>query len=296
MRKRRKSFLWAALLIIMALTAGTAFGETKGALAAKEGEARVYDLADLFSDEEEEWLSEEAGRLRERMEMDAAIVTTDDNDGSAEEFADGFYEAAGFGTGEDHSGILFLIDMDNRELYLSTEGRMLRYMTDSRVEAVLDDVYGYAADQDYYGAAMAFLEDVERCYENGIAKNQYNYDTETGKISRYHSLEWYEILFALAVAAVCGGTAAAGVVRSYGLRGENVRMAVNFKLSYRKDSAFTLGNILADVLLGTYVTRQLIASAGNNNRSGGGGFSGGGRTSTHRSGSGRSHGGGGRKF
>ena len=55
-----------------------------------------------------------------------------------------------------------------------------------------------------------------KCYSNGISRDQYNYDTETGKISRYHHLEWYEILIALGVAAVCGGTAVASVLRSYG--------------------------------------------------------------------------------
>ena len=62
----------------------------------------------------------------------------------------------GFGTGSDQSGILFLIDMDNRELYISTNGQMIRYMTDSRINDVLDDVYNYAADADYYGAAAAW--------------------------------------------------------------------------------------------------------------------------------------------
>lgn len=71
--------------------------------------------------------------------------------------------------------------MDNRELYISTTGQMIRYMTDSRIEDVLDDVYGYASDADYYGAASAFLADTETCYANGISKDQYNYDTETGK-------------------------------------------------------------------------------------------------------------------
>ena len=202
----------------------------------------------------------------------------------------------GFGTGSDHSGILFLIDMDNRELYISTNGQMIRYMTDSRINDVLDDVYNYAADADYYGAAAAFLTDTEKCYSNGISRDQYNYDTETGKISRYHHLEWYEILIALGVAAVCGGTAVASVLRSYGLHGEDKRMAANFKLSYRRDSRFTMGNVLADALLTSYITQQVIQTQKNNRPvSGGGSFSGGGRSSTHSYG-GSSHGGGGRKF
>lgn len=186
--------------------------------------------------------------------------------------------------------------MDNRELYISTTGQMIRYMTDSRIEDVLDDVYGYASDADYYGAASAFLADTETCYANGISKDQYNYDTETGKISRYHHLEWYEILFAIGIAAVCGGAAVASVLRSYSLHGEDKRMAANFKLSYRRDSRFTMGNILADALLTSYITQQVIASQKNNRPgAGGGSFSGGGRSSTHSYG-GNSHGGGGRKF
>ena len=193
------------------------------------------------------------------------------------------------------SGILFLIDMDNRELYISTNGQMIRYMTDSRIDDVLDDVYNYAADADYYGAAAAFLTDTEKCYSNGISRDQYNYDTETGKISRYHHLEWYEILIALGVAALCGGAAVASVLRSYSLHGEDKRMAANFKLSYRRDSRFTMGNVLADALLTSYITQQVIQTQKNRPSSGGGSFSGGGRSSTHSYG-GSSRGGGGRKF
>ena len=229
------------------------------------------------------------------MKMEAVIVTTEENSDSAQVFADGFYMEGGFGTGSDHSGILFLIDMGNRELYISTNGQMIRYMTDSRIDDVLDDVYNYAADADYYGAAAAFLTDTEKCYSNGISRDQYNYDTETGKISRYHHLDWYEILIALGVAAVCGGTAVASVLRSYGLHGEDKRMAANFKLSYRRDSRFTMGNVLADALLTSYITQQVIQTQKNRPSSGGGSFSGGGRSSTHSYG-GSSRGGGGRKF
>ena len=147
-------------------------------------------MADLFTDEEEKQLSEQAQVLSDTMKMEAVIVTTEENSDSAQVFADGFYMEGGFGTGSDRSGILFLIDMDNRELYISTNGQMIRYMTDSRINEVLDDVYNYAADADYYGAAAAFLTDTEKCYSNGISRDQYNYDTETGKISRYHHIEW----------------------------------------------------------------------------------------------------------
>lgn len=80
-------------------------------------------------------------------------------------------------------------------------------------------------------------------------------------ISRYRSVRWYwKALFALAAAAACGGFAVLGVVREYNMRDEESRMEANFKLSYRKDSAFRLGNRVTDLLIGSYVTQQVIAS------------------------------------
>ena len=125
------------------------------------------------------------------------------------------------------------------------------------------------------------------------------YDPETGKISRYRTVRWYEALFALAAAAACGGFAVLGVVREYNMRDEESRMEANFKLSYRKDSAFRMGSRVTDLLIGSYVTQQVIASQDHRSsgRSGGGrSLSSGGRSTTHRSSSGRSHGGGSRKF
>lgn len=282
--------------------AGNGLGMTVQAAGSGEeaGDVRVFDQAELFLEEEEEELQQAIDALREKMDMDAAVVTAEENPGSAQAYADDFYEAHGFGTGSGHDGALLLIDMDNRELCISTQGKMVRYLTDSRIEAVLDDMYGYAAAGEYYQAAGVFVEDLEICFENGIAADQYNYDSETGKVSRYRSVRWYEALFALAAAAACGGFAVLGVVREYNMRDEESRMEANFKLSYRKDSAFRLGSRVTDLLIGSYVTQQVIASQDRRNGSGRSGgsrsLSSGGRSTTHRSSSGRSHGGGSRKF
>lgn len=282
--------------------AGNGLGMTVRAAGSGEeaGDVRVFDQAELFLEEEEEELQQAIDALREKMDMDAAVVTAEENPGSAQAYADDFYEAHGFGTGSGHDGALLLIDMDNRELCISTQGKMVRYLTDSRIEAVLDDMYGYAAAGEYYQAAEVFVEDLEICFENGIAADQYNYDSETGKVSRYRSVRWYEALFALAAAAACGGFAVLGVVREYNMRDEESRMEANFKLSYRKDSAFRLGSRVTDLLIGSYVTQQVIASQDRHSGSGRSGgsrsLSSGGRSTTHRSSSGRSHGGGSRKF
>ncbi len=283
-----RTALAAALLVLFC--AGTVFAASAG----------VYDDAGLFDSDERNDIAARIRELRDKTGMDFAVVTTDENEDTAQEYAEQFYVDHDLGVGDDYSGVLLLIDMDNRELWLLPAGKMTRYLPDSRIEAVLDDIYQYASDGYYSGTAMAFLDDVETCYDNGIAADQYDQDVETGKISRYHSLQWYEILLALAAGAVCGGAAVAAVTREYSMKNDPQRIAANFKLSYRKDSRFRAANLLADVLLGSYITQQIIASA-QNNRPGrpgghiGGGFSGGGVSSTHTH-SGRTFGGGGRKF
>lgn len=294
MKKWRRCL--AFVLLLSVFFAGTAFASESA------GETRVFDMAGLFTDSEKAALEEQIAKLRDANEMDAAIVTTEENFGSARDFADDFYEEMELGTGSGHDGALFLIDMENGELWISTEGKMIRYLTDARIETILDDTFEYAADGEFYDAAVCFLEDLEICVSNGIAKDQYSYNEETGAVSRYHSIQWYEFLFAFVVAAAVAGIAVLGVVREYSMKNSGTKLAANFNLSYRKDSSFTAGNILAGVILGSYVTRQIIASqnkgnsGGSRGSSGGRSLSSGGRSTTHRSSSGRTHGGGGRKF
>ena len=105
--------------------------------------------------------------------------------------------------------------MDNREIAVSTSGKMIRYLTDVRVETILDDVYERMVDEEYYEAASVFLSDVEVCYENGIAGDQFTYDQETGRVSVYRRITVFEFLTALLLAAVCGGAAVLSVSKSY---------------------------------------------------------------------------------
>lgn len=259
------------------------------------GETRVFDQAELLGSDTAR-LEEKIAGLRQKTKMDVVLVTTTDADGkSARNYADDYYEAGGFGTRKDHSGVLFLIDMDNREIYISTEGTMIRFLTDSRVDAMLDHAYTYAGNGDYVGVMDSFLDDLAAYYQKGIPGGQYNYDTETGKISRYYSIRWYEALIAVGISVFCAGGACLNVVREYGMKRQQ-KQAASYNLAYRANARFAFRN-QNDVLANSFVTQRIIPRS---NSSGGGthgGSSGGGsRSSTHTSSSGRSHGGGGRKF
>ena len=106
----------------------------RSALWAAEG-TRVFDEAGLFSAEEVQELETRIDEVRDSQDADLAVLTVEDAQGeSAESYADDFYDSHGLGVGDDASGILLSIDMDNREIYVSTTGYAMKVLTDARVE------------------------------------------------------------------------------------------------------------------------------------------------------------------
>ena len=81
----RTVFAASALGVLLAGTAFAAAGEDAYQMAeGTESYADVYDMADLFTDEEEKQLSEQAQVLSDTMKMEAVIVTTEENSDSAQ--------------------------------------------------------------------------------------------------------------------------------------------------------------------------------------------------------------------
>lgn len=258
---------------------------------AAASEQRVYDEASLFSKSQTNSMEGIIEELRGTIKMDVVVLTIDDAQGkTSEAYADDYYDYNGFGTGKDASGVILLIDMDNREIYISTTGKMIKYLTDQRINTLLDSIYTQVAKGDYYRSAIIFLSEVEKYINEGIPKSQYEYDTETGKIKVYRSLEAVEIVLALAVALAVGGIGIAVVKRRY-------RQKVTvYKYPFKKNGKLELTN-QADVFITQNITSHQIDT---DHHSSGGSFGGGGsssgRSSTHTSSSGSSHGGGGRSF
>ena len=293
-----RSFLLLAVILSVFISASSVTRADEGGAPSDlaSGTARVFDRASLFSEEEAEMLTESIASLRDEMDMDVVIVTTDDADGkTAREYAEDFYIDGNFGTGKEYSGVLYLIDMDNREIYLAHFGQMNRYLTDKRWNAILDDAYEKVADGDFAASARVFLSGVEKYYKAGIPDNQYNYNEETGKISVYRSIRWYEVLLAFAVAAAAAAGSCIAVKNGYSMKKE-VRQSNNYLMSYRADCMFQYDES-SDHLLSKNVTHIILPrnNGSGSGHSGGSRSSSGGRSTIHTN-SGRSVGGGGRKF
>ena len=109
------------------------------------------------------------------------------------------------------------------------------------------------------------------------------------------SLEWYEILFAVAIAAAAAVMPCIGVINQYKMKKER-RQSLNYHFSYRGSSDFKY-DVVNDMFINKMVTqRRIPRNTGGSGPGGRGPGSSVGRTTLHRSSSGRMHGGGGRKF
>ena len=244
----------------------------------------VYDDANLLTNAERESLNEQITALKEKTGWDIFAVTTDNANGKTTmAYADDFYDEK---TSEDSNGFLVLIDMDNREIYISTSGKAIRYLTDSRIEAVLDAGYNFVSNGIYEACLSAMISKVDEYYEAGIPEDQYNYDVETGAISKYRTVTWMEAWPIAILAIGVGFGIYFGVQRSYSIKGGK------YEYPFQKYGEVKL-RVKEDQFLHKSVTHHRIQTSSSGSSSS---HSSSHRSSTHRSSSGRSHGGGGRKF
>ena len=245
---------------------------------------KVYDNAGLFTAAELQEIETRAAELGETLKLDLVVVTITDTKGkTSRQFADDFYDEYGFGHGKDADGALFLINMEDREVYISTSGVAIKYLTDQRIESILDRVFDYLPDGQYGKAAMAFLTQVENYVKTGIPSNQHTYDEDTNRIVKEEMPLVQKLMYNLVIAI-----AVAGIVVAIMASMNRARNSTT-KHTYLDSRSFNVFN-RHDRHVNTTQTFVVIPK---NPPSGG---SSAGRSTIHKSSSGRSHGGGGRKF
>lgn len=276
MKRMRKGVIILAVFMAAMLLSTAAFGAAP----------KVYDKAGLFTGEEAEVLENNAAALGEQLKLDLVIVTINDNEGkTSRDYADDFYDENGFGYGENKDGALLLINMQDREVYISTCGAAIKYLTDARLNNILDKVYPYLSDGKYSDGAAAFLDQVKYYVDMGIPSpsGQSSSGTDTGEYSPGNSSTGEDasvdpVVVYLVVSLVIGALVV-------GIMANNNRgkVVVN-ENSYLAGNSINLTD-RTDIHVDTRVTHVTIRSQSSS-----------GGSSTHSSSSGRTHGGGGRKF
>lgn len=302
----------AIMVIASARVAGAA------SIVYEEGK-RVYDYAKLLSDYEEEKLKERALQVENAVKAEVYILTTNDTDGkSSMEYADDFGDNGAFGYECEYGTyIVMLINMDEREVWISTSGKAEEYFSEYRIEHTLDAVFEYLPDGNYYEACHAYINEVEQFMADGSPSvdDEYDFpaydDNDDGYF--YYDDDYYDdtyddddyyyddvyrgkdkgvkdIIFpALVISSVVSGIVLAVLIGSNSTRmtaGSRTYMAQEGIRVHAKEDVFTH----------TTTVKRRIDTDGGGSRSGGGGSRHSGGGGHHRSSSGHSHGGGGRRF
>lgn len=234
---------------------------------AVDASEKVYDFADLYTDSEEEELYKLATEYIDKYNYDFAIVTINENNKKDYvEYADDFYDYNDFKT----DGILFLIDMDNRYVYMSTTGDAIKMYSDSRIDRATD-VGSYLASKEYFEGTKQFITRISNYAEAGYAK-----DDNTSKV---------EIPTSKKLLISAGSAAVITLIVMIILVSKNklVRKATTADEYLTKKDV----GVISDVLVSTHTTKTRIEHESSSR---------GGGSSTHSGSSGTSHGGGGHGF
>ena len=222
----------------------------------------VVDNADLLTDAEEKEFIDKFNTFTEEYEMEIAFVTVTSLDGkTAQEYADDFYDANGYGYGENDDGFLLLYlpgEDGQRELYLTTHGDAIYKMSDDMINTMLLEMKDDIISGNYSAALDKYIAKATEYVKPGV-----------------HFIWLFVFILVGCVIAlfVLNGMAAAN---------KSVIRQADAKVYVRSGSLVLMN--CNDAFKGTYVNKEEKVQE---NSSG---------SSTHTSSSGRTHGGGGIKF
>lgn len=135
---------------------------------AVDASEKVYDFAGLLSSEEENTIFHSVEEFISDTSLDLGIVTISENNKlSARSYADDFYDYNFFGK----DGVLFLVDMDTREIYMSTTGNAITLYDDYRVNKILDAIYEDFSLGNYEKGILKFVQILENYDTIGLPSN-----------------------------------------------------------------------------------------------------------------------------
>lgn len=195
-REARKEYLryfriWFIIVGVLAVIAAIGAGVRLSANNAPRNNTsapaeRVYDYANVLTDEEEEKLRSQIAEAEKRLRMDIVIVTFNESvegeeaqaqfgspywENNMQTLADDFWDENGYGYNKSFEGDGMLLlhnwyEGQNGE-HLSTSGKAERYLSSSDIDELLDRVDRYY-DTDLYRAYSDFLEAVVAKFDNSI--------------------------------------------------------------------------------------------------------------------------------
>lgn len=163
---------------------------------AASADQKIYDDANLFSNKEEKLLEQAYATSSQNAGIDIILITSDDTKGkSSKVFLEDFFDEAYAANAIKKDTVLFLINMEARNLTIQGYGSCEVSISDDRIEYILDDITPMMSDGNYVETASLFAKEAEY------------YAGETNKRSYYGGKQPFYLKpwFLAIVAVVIGG-------------------------------------------------------------------------------------------
>ena len=136
-----------------------------GSAMAAGGTFIMDDQANLLTEAERQQLQSDYAALTEY--VNTAFVTANSVSGSTAAFAESYVKR----NFDSSAAIIFVIDMDNRQIYVYANHSGLSYVSSADSRAITDNIYKYASKGDYYACAdAAFSQIFTKCQGGKIAR------------------------------------------------------------------------------------------------------------------------------
>lgn len=196
-------------------------------------DTQVQDDAGLFTADEIAEISAICDRIESAYPVDMFVLTSQDvPSGQTTAYADDYFDYNGLGMGDDRAGMLYLIDMNNRQCWISTRGVMIDYITDEREEGILDAGWDEMLDKEYGQSVIKVLKQTEKYLKQGRTSGQFRYDEVTGRrltelYEPENMLTGMEILIAAIAGLAVTGIFIASVNGKYNLKGSTYSYDLN---------------------------------------------------------------------
>lgn len=234
-------------------------------------QGRLVDDADLLSVSEEEYITSRLDEVSENLQFDIVIVTVDDTGSySMQEYADDYYDYNGYGYGSGYDGVLLLVNMYDRDWYVSTCGYGITAITDDGLDYMSEQFVPYLSNGEYEEAFDVFIDECEFLVTQAYGGTPYDTDSFSNDI------DWIFLPTGIAAGVVIAfiivgiGASSLKSVRSQPMANDYI-VPGSMQITHKRD-----------LFLYSHVNK--VRKESNNG------------SSTHRSSSGRSHGGGGGGF
>lgn len=153
---------------------------------------KIYDFADILSDEEEKKIYASIQDFIEETNMDMVFVSINmpySSDSKNEDFAADFYDYNDFGISfSNYSGILLLRNDYSADRYydIYTFGDAQLYFDQDRYDNILDGIYEQFVSKNYLGGIQKFISKCSYYYSKGYASQYKHAYVDADSFIRYN--------------------------------------------------------------------------------------------------------------